>query len=439
MRAYELASLLAGLLQLCSLAAAARHDSLRLAPHQRVAAFYYIWYGAPPVDGAYIHWNHEILPHWNANERDKHPHGPDTRFQPPNSVHAPFFPEKGPYSSSDPAVIRAHLQEMHASNVSTLVISWWGPSWREGTHDTQGVNTDAVLGVVVKELEQQQDTRVKLAFHLEPYEGRTVQTVREDLQHLMDAYGSSPALLRIRGLPVYYVYDSYRIPADAWAKLLAPAGHSSVRGTQLDGVFIALMLQLQDGNEIINGGFDGCYTYFASDQVSQASQPANWPAIARWAEEHDMLFVASVGPGYDDSKIRPWNAGATRSRQDGERYRQHWEAAAASGAHAVSITSWNEFGEGTQIEPVQPWTDPDTGRAYTDYGEGGPLLYLNITQQVASNFIQQWHDKQAAAKQAGSSDGPAEGVVGEGMSAGGGASGAAAESELVVDTERVEL
>jgi hypothetical protein len=62
-----------------------------------------------------------------------------------------------------------------------------------------------------------------------------VQTVREDLQHLMDAYGSSPALLRIRGLPVYYVYDSYRIPADAWAKLLAPTGDSSVRGTRLDG------------------------------------------------------------------------------------------------------------------------------------------------------------------------------------------------------------
>jgi hypothetical protein len=112
----------------------------------------------------------------------------------------------------------------------------------------------------------------------------------------------------------------------------------------------------------------------------------------------------------------------------------------------VSITSWNEFGEGTQIEPVQPWTDPDTGQAYQDYGEGGPLLYLNITQQVASSFIQQWHDKQAAAAaaagQVDSSDaaqGLAEGVVGEGMSAGGGASGAAAESDLVVDTERVEL
>lgn len=65
--------------------------------------------------------------------------------------------------------------------------------------------------------------------------GRTVETVREDLQHLMDQYGSSPALLRIAGRPVYYMYDSYRIPADAWAKLLTPHDDLTVRGTDLDG------------------------------------------------------------------------------------------------------------------------------------------------------------------------------------------------------------
>ena len=37
-----------------------------------VGAFYYVWYGTPEIDGAYMHWNHSILPHWNAHVRTQH-------------------------------------------------------------------------------------------------------------------------------------------------------------------------------------------------------------------------------------------------------------------------------------------------------------------------------------------------------------------------------
>ena len=33
------------------------------------------------------------------------------------------------------------------------VLSWWGPSWRQGTHDTQGVVTDEAVAVVLAEVE----------------------------------------------------------------------------------------------------------------------------------------------------------------------------------------------------------------------------------------------------------------------------------------------
>lgn len=44
-----------------------------------------------------------------------------TRFEPPGNVHAPYYPHKGPYSSSDPDTIRQHIQEMLACNVTVLV------------------------------------------------------------------------------------------------------------------------------------------------------------------------------------------------------------------------------------------------------------------------------------------------------------------------------
>ena len=70
--------------------------------------------------------------------------------------------------------------------------------------------------------------------------------------------------------------------ANTMSQLIKRTSHTS-------GVFIALLLDLRplhsvsnnDGADIIAGGFDGCYTYFASAQVSWTNQPANWPAIAR--------------------------------------------------------------------------------------------------------------------------------------------------------------
>jgi hypothetical protein len=50
----------------------ARSDSEENAQFLGVGAFYYVWYGTPEVDGAYMHWNHTVLPHWNAHVQAQH-------------------------------------------------------------------------------------------------------------------------------------------------------------------------------------------------------------------------------------------------------------------------------------------------------------------------------------------------------------------------------
>jgi glycoprotein endo-alpha-1,2-mannosidase len=76
-------------------------------------------YGAPATDGQYQHWNHEVLPHWDANKKGSYEFG--SQFEPPRNVHSPFYPQKGPYSSSDLATIRAHIQEMVQANITGMV------------------------------------------------------------------------------------------------------------------------------------------------------------------------------------------------------------------------------------------------------------------------------------------------------------------------------
>ena len=60
-----------------------------------------------------------------------------------------------------------------------------------------------------------------------------------------------------------------------------------------------------------------------------------------------------MGPGYDDSRIRPWNAASWRYRGMGKYYEDMWNAAIQANPLVVAITSFNEWGEGTQIEAAQ--------------------------------------------------------------------------------------
>lgn len=404
-------------------------------PSLNIHAFYYLWYGNPEHNGRWQHWDHEVLPHWTPSVSAQYPQI-GTRFSPPAELHSPFYPLAGPYSSSDPALLRRHFRELRATGVGVAAVSWWGPGWRQNTTDTQGVSTDALLPALLAAAEAE---GMAVSLHLEPYPGRSAASVREDLLYLMRTVGASPALLRAekrgprlvhagggrlsdtavglpagggadaaraagqRDLPLFFVYDSYHIPASDWAKLLQAGGELSLRGTEADGIFIGLWLNQNDGDaQLLPGGFDGFYTYFASEAVSYGANPSNWPELGRWARQHGKVFIPSVGPGYDDSRIRPWNAGATRAREGGARYRRWWDAALGADPAAISITSFNEWGEGTQIEAAQVFP-PDAGTggsapAYQSYGAvpgQDEWLFLNITAQYA----QRWREQEQRARQ----------------------------------------
>eukprot|EP00971_Amphidinium_carterae_P084856 1679121-Amphidinium_carterae.1 len=93
------------------------------------------------------------------------------------------------------------------------------------------------------------------------------------------------------------------------------------------------------------GGFDGAYTYFAADGFTQGSRSSTWDSTRKQLEAKGRLFVPAVGPGYDDTRVRPWNAQNTKRRDNGQYYDRMWKAAVAAKPHAISVTSYNEWGE----------------------------------------------------------------------------------------------
>jgi len=169
-----------------------------------------------------------------------------------------------------------------------------------------------------------------------------------------------------------------------WTSLLSVDGSNTIRGTATDGVFLGLVVDKVHMDQLIRCGFDGYYTYFATDGFTYGSTARNWQVMARHAATNRVIFVPSVGPGYDDMPIRPWNAENKRDRGHGFHYERSFSEAVKVQPPAVSITSFNEWGEGTQIEEAIPHkTD---GRSYNDYQPDGADFYLQLTRKWSCIF-----------------------------------------------------
>jgi glycoprotein endo-alpha-1,2-mannosidase len=197
-------------------------DSVLIGSCERsVHAFYYLWYGNLTSDGRWKHWDHKVLPHWQPNKNAKYPQI-GQEHHPPESIHSSFYPVRGTYSSRDPSTLSSHFREMRAAGISVAVVSWWGQKSRSESHDSQGVSTDSLIPAVLAAAATIDG--LTIAFHMEPYPGRTAESTYEDLLYIHDTYGSSKALYRIKNKLVFYIYDSYHIHHTDWAQYFTSRG-----------------------------------------------------------------------------------------------------------------------------------------------------------------------------------------------------------------------
>lgn len=333
-------------------------------PSRDVIAFYYGWYGNPATDGEWRNWNHAV-----ADDSGK-------RFPGGEDIGANFYPEAGAYSSAEVETLDRQMLELRRARVGVISASWWGKDHMTDRNMKRLLDVAHTHGIFVN-------------FHIEPFGGRNGKTTKEALRYIIDTYGKHPAMHRMTtdggtNRPVFFLYDSYLTPAEDWAEVLTGGKPESIRGTKYDAVMIGLWVKEKDGAAIKKAGFDGFYTYFGSDGFTWGSSSKNWAAMAKFATGNSLLFVPSVGPGYIDTRIRPWNNSTTRDRSNGRYYEKMFKAAIAVKPEIISITSYNEWHEGTQIEPAAP--KKIEGFTYLDYSPLSPTAYLDLTAELVGGF-----------------------------------------------------
>jgi hypothetical protein len=295
------------------------------APDVRVTAFYYPWYGTSTHDGTYAHWG-----------QDGH--------SPPNDIASSYYPARGLYSSADRAVVSAQMAEIRDAGIDEIAVSWWG----------RGSPEDRRLPLV---LQAARAAGVAVAAHLEPYPGRSVASIVTDIDYL-----------RTLGITTFYVYRALDLPVADWQAnkdALHQGGTLLFAQTGLVGAAAA-------------AGFDGVYTYdivtFSGDKFAR---------LCSEAHRVGLLCAPSVGPGYDAR--RGDGDPRLKLRRNGQTYDAMWRSAIAADADRVTITSFNEWHEGTQIEPAGPPGRRGKYRylsydgAWGEHGVDAEYAYLNRT------------------------------------------------------------
>lgn len=353
-------------------------DNIKSKLCYNIHAFYYSWYGNPSHDGEYVHWNHKYLPHWDKRIAQNYPLG---RHIPPDDISSNFYPVLGPYSSGDPDVIRNHMEQLSLTGVGVIAASYYPP----GKADDNGKDWAHIFPLIFQAAE---NFKIKVTFQIEPYKGRSESTVLEDIKNIVESYSAYQSFYKFsykkKTLPLIYIYDSYHIQSSDWSKLLKP-GPLSMRNGPYDAFVIGLVVESKDKFEMVNAGFDGFYTYFASNGFTYGSTRDNWKALKNFADVNKLLFIPSVGPGYVDTRVRPWNNENTRSRLKGKYYSESWKEALEQDTELISITSFNEWHEGTQIEKAVP--KRIDGFKYSDYKPFKPEYYLDLTRNFIKTFM----------------------------------------------------
>ena len=338
---------------------AARAEIEERAPSYRVAAFYYPWYGNPETDGKWIHWA-------------------QNNHLPPEDIGADYFPQLGAYSSNDPKTVIQHMEWLRQAGIGVIITSWWG----------QGSREDQVVPLLLQTAE---GYGIKVAFHIEPYNGRTAESLIRDISYLYENYGSSPAFFRSNATSRYspnsepkgmfFVWrigtkgaEGERVEADYWQQAL-----DSIHALPNGALIIANTTQ---GGWIQGGHFDGLYNY--ATLHLEESDGFNWARSL----PADSLYVPSVIPGFSAKRVG-YPETTYVPRENGSTFQSQWTSALETGVEPafVTITSFNEWHEGSMIEPPQSGLSDGHGYGYADFGSLPAEGYLALTREWVDKFL----------------------------------------------------
>jgi hypothetical protein len=274
-----------------------------------------------------------------------------------------------------------HIRCARQADLDFFLISWLSPDGREGQN---------LKAAVLPELEE---ARFRFALLYEtplalglpagkpidleamlPDGARAGDRFVKHFDHLAETYLKHKQYLRIDGKAVVMVY-LVRDMVNAGPYLKAVRERLGKQGVDLfliaDVVYWAAPDKLDWA--FLKDHFQAvtAYNMYYRPKFLEAVQ-GQFQAADRAARAQGMRLIPNAMPGYDDTPLRGTER-VTINRRRGQFYRDYWRVASefvGPDQPFLLITSFNEWHEGTELEPS------------TEYGD----MYLRLTRELAAGL-----------------------------------------------------
>ncbi|MFH0908496.1 MAG: endo-1,3-alpha-glucanase family glycosylhydrolase [bacterium] len=309
----------------------------------QVFAHYMPWFRAEKTADGQMIWEH-----WQWYGKGTK-HDPDEILENGRrDIAAVSYPLIGPYDGRDPAVLEYHLLTAKAAGIDGFIADWYGP----------GTYSDTVFGELVKAASR---CGMKVAICLEekafppPYSqaksrGDLKDVMLRHITHALATHGRSEAYLRRNGDPVFLVFPFW--------------GEGPLGSNQLSTQEVAEVLARVPKEKVLlmRAHFDAPFAGIARGNYAWCSFD---PKYRAWyyptvqsakAEGRIDYWLGMANPGFNDSGVNGWGAGPRiADRRGTQEYDDTWGDNLKFKPDGVQIVTWNDFEEGTTIEPTEEY------------------------------------------------------------------------------------
>jgi len=298
----------------------------------KVFAHYMPWYSTKEVSG---HWGY----HWTMDHYD-----PDSiRWDGRREAASHDYPLIGLYDSRDPVALEYQVQQMKLAGIDGVIIDWYGI--RDFRDYASLHESTQMLLPILKRANMQfaicyEDQSIK---HMVSSDNLPEEEVlahgKEVMRWMEENWFQDKSYLKIDGRPVLLVFGPQHFSASEWEELLAVSETSPL-----------------------------FYTLPHLSEASPDKAVFGWPPVvggksvnsAEWTKnlvslyERETPAIAVAFPSFQDiyRQAGLHDSYGFISDRDGATFRETLDLAWKSGSPVVQVATWNDYGEGTVVEPT---------------------------------------------------------------------------------------